>query len=61
MVQISVNVRILNQREGKILWERTALLVQGEYEPGRESESIGRRKALEKLVNDIVEGAQSQW
>ena len=61
MVQISVNVRIVNQREGKVLWERTALLVQGEYEPGRESESIGRRKALEKLVNDIVEGAQSQW
>jgi hypothetical protein len=61
MVQISINVRIVNQREGKVLWERSALLVQGDYEPGRESESAGRKKALEKLVNDIVEGAQSQW
>jgi hypothetical protein len=61
MVQISVNVRILNQREGKVLWERSGLMVQGEYEPGRETEAVGRRRALEKLVNDIVEGAQSQW
>jgi hypothetical protein len=61
MVQISVNVRIINQREGKTLWERTGLVVQGEYEPGRETEAVGRRKALEKLINDIVDGAQSQW
>jgi len=61
MVQISVNVRILNQREGKVLWERSGLLVQGEYEPGRETEAAGRKRALEKLVNDIVDGAQSQW
>ena len=59
MVQISVDVRILNQREGKVLWERTGILVQGEYEPGREAE--GRKRALDKLINDIVEGAQSQW
>jgi hypothetical protein len=61
MVQISVTVRIVNQREGKTLWERSGLLVQGEYEPGRESEAVGRRKALEKLINEIVDGAQSQW
>ena len=54
-------MRIVNQREGRVLWERNGLLVQGEYEPGRESESVGRRKALEKLINDIVDGAQSQW
>jgi len=59
MVQISVDVRIVNQREGKVLWERSGLLVQGEYEPGREAE--GRKRALDKLISDIVEGAQSQW
>lgn len=59
MVQISVDVRIINQREGKVLWERNGLLVQGEYEPGREAE--GRKRALDKLISDIVEGAQSQW
>jgi hypothetical protein len=59
MVQIMVNVQIMDQRENKILWERRGLLVQGEYTPGREVE--GRRLALEKLTNDIVDGARSQW
>ncbi|HLG05360.1 MAG TPA: LPS assembly lipoprotein LptE [Gemmatimonadales bacterium] len=59
MVQISVDVRIFSQRDGRVLWERSGLMVQGEYEPGQEAE--GRRRALEKLINDIVEGAQSQW
>jgi hypothetical protein len=61
MVQITVNVRILNQREGKVLWEKNGLVVQGDYDPNREKEAGGRRKALDKLINDIVEGAQSQW
>ena len=58
MVQIAVSVKIVAQREGKTLWERQ-VMVQGEYDPGKENE--GRKKALEKLVNDIVDGAQSQW
>ena len=61
MVQITVNVRILNQREGKVLWERSGLMVQGEYEPNGDREAGGRKKALEKLIHDIVDGAQSQW
>jgi len=62
MVQITVNVRILNQREGKVLWERTSLVVSGEYNTtGGGKEADGRKKALDKLINDIVEGAQSQW
>ena len=61
MVQITLNVRILNQKEGKVLWERTGLVVQGDYDTRSEKESDGRKKALDKLINDIVEGAQSQW
>jgi len=59
MVQITVNVQIMDQKENKILWEKRGLLVQGEYDPGRELE--GRKRALEKLITDIVDGAQSQW
>ena len=58
MVQISVNVRIFDQKGNKVLWERL-VQVQGEYNPGKETD--GRRLALEKLVIDIVDGAQSQW
>ena len=59
LVQIVVSVEILNQREEKILWKRDGLLVEGDYETGREGE--GRRRALEKLITNIVDGAQSQW
>jgi len=59
MVQITLNVQIMDQKENKILWEKRGLLVQGEYDPGREIE--GRKRALEKLITDIVDGAQSQW
>lgn len=57
-VQLAVDVEILNQREGTTVWKRQ-VLVDGEYNPGRESE--GRKVALDKLVNQIVDGAQSQW
>lgn len=58
-VQITVNVEIFDQREGRTIFQRSGLSVDGEYAPP--GEVNGRKLALEKLVNDIVEGAQSQW
>jgi hypothetical protein len=58
-LQITVSVEILDQRQGKALWQRNGLTVRGSYAPGQERE--GRRKALDDLVVIIVEGAQSQW
>jgi hypothetical protein len=58
-VQITVSVEILDQKQGKALWQRNGLVIRGDYDPGRESD--GRRKALDDLVVNIVEGAQSQW
>jgi hypothetical protein len=58
-VEITVSVEIRDQKQGKALWERNGLTVRGDYEPGREAD--GRRKALDDLVVNIVEGAQSQW
>ncbi len=59
LVQITVSVEIRDQRENKMLWQRSGLLLEGDYQTGRETE--GRERALEKLVTNIVEGAQSQW
>jgi hypothetical protein len=59
LVQITVTVEILDQKQGKPLWQRSGLVLDGDYDPGRESD--GREKALDKLVTNIVEGAQSQW
>lgn len=58
-VQLTVNVEIYDLREDRVLWQRSGLVVDGEYDPPREAD--GRRVALEKLVTDIVDGAQSQW
>lgn len=59
LVQITVSVEILDQKQGKPLWQRSSLVLEGDYETGRERD--GREKALDKLVTNIVEGAQSQW
>ena len=59
LVQITVSVEIMDQKANKPLWQRNGLVLEGEYDPGRELE--GRNTALDKLVTNIVEGAQSQW
>jgi Lipopolysaccharide-assembly len=59
LVQVSVSVEIMDQHTNKPLWQRSGLLLEGDYDPGQEAQ--GREKALDKLVTNIVEGAQSQW
>ena len=59
LVRIALNVEVFDQREGRMLWQRSGLTVDGEYEPPREAD--GRQAAFKKLVSDIVDGAQSQW
>jgi len=58
-LQITVDVEILDQTTGKVLWQRKGLRAEGEY--AERAELDGRRQAIQKLVSDIVEGAQSQW
>jgi len=58
-LQITVDVEIVDQTTGKSLWQRKALRAEGEYAERAEPE--GRKQAITKIVNDIVEGAQSQW
>jgi len=58
-VQITVDIAIVDQRDGKTLWQHQGLTVTGDYQPPSEAE--GRKVALDKLVTEIVTGAQSQW
>lgn len=58
LVALTVSIEIVNSKTGKVIWPGS-VSVDGDYDPGREAD--GRRKALEKLVSKIVEGAQSQW
>lgn len=58
-LQMTVTIEIYDQRAQKTLWQRSGLIVEANYPPGQES--LGRERALDKLVTDIVDGAQSQW
>lgn len=56
---ITIDVEIVEQSTGRVLYARRGLRGEGEYAEG--AEVAGRRQAIERLVNDMVEGAQSQW
>lgn len=58
-LQITIDIEIVDQTNGRVLWQRAGLRGEGDYAERAEPE--GRRVAIDKLVNDIVEGAQSQW
>lgn len=58
-LQLVIDVAIIDQASGRTLWERKGLAAKGEY--AERNERDGRQQAIRKLLNDIVEGAQSQW
>lgn len=58
-LSISIDVSIVDQTSGRTLFERKGLVGNGEYSERNEEE--GRRQAISRLINEIIEGAQSQW
>ena len=58
-LQIRVDVEIVDQTTGKVLYQRNGVSAEGEY--AEREEAAGRKQAIQRIVNDIIEGAQSQW
>jgi hypothetical protein len=58
-LQLVCDIQIVDQTTGKTLWERKGLVAEGEYEEN--GEVAGRRLALQRLVDEVIQGAQSQW
>lgn len=58
-LQLIVDIEIIEQATGRVLFEKKALTAMGEYAERNEAE--GRKQAIAKVLTDIVEGAQSQW
>lgn len=58
-LQVTVDVEMVDQVTGKTLWQRKGLTAVGEYE--ERDEVLGRRQAINRIIDDIIQGAQSQW
>jgi hypothetical protein len=58
-LRISLDVQIVDLTNNRTIWEKKSLSAEGDY--AERDEAGGRRDALRRIVNDIVEGAQSQW
>lgn len=58
-LQLRVDVEIVDQTTGRVLFQRSGVSAEGEY--AERDEVTGRKQAIQRIVNDIIEGAQSQW
>lgn len=58
-LQLVVDIEMVDQVTGKTLWQRKGLLSEGQYE--ERGETAGRKQAIDRIVGDLIEAAQSQW
>lgn len=58
-LSLVVDIEIVDQADGSLIFQRKGLRGEGEY--GEGAEAAGRRAAIDRIVALIVEGAQSQW
>lgn len=58
-LQIVVDVEIYDQVLGRTIWQKKSIMGEGEYSERFEAE--GRKQAINRIVNEVIEGAQSQW
>ena len=58
-LQVTIDITITDQSNGRVLLQQSGMSERAEYDERAEAE--GRRPAVKRLVNTIVEKAQSQW
>jgi len=58
-LQLTIDVEILDQSNGKVLYANKAL--RGEADYAERAEVAGREVAIAKIVQSIIEGVQSKW
>ncbi|MEA3246965.1 MAG: LptE family protein, partial [Gemmatimonadota bacterium] len=58
-LQVRVDVEIVDQTTGKVLWTQKGVSGDGDY--AESEEAAGRKQAVDRIVNEVIEGAQSQW
>lgn len=58
-LQLVLDVEIMNTKTGRPLLKNAGMQSEGQYAEGREDE--GRKLAIEKIVDQMIQGTQSQW
>jgi outer membrane lipopolysaccharide assembly protein LptE/RlpB len=59
-VQITLSITIVDVQRNEILYE-SSISGRGEYRPDSQSDEVGRGLAINALIQQIIDGAQSQW
>ena len=59
LLAIVVDVEIVDAEASAVLFSRKGVRGEAEYSEG--GEPLGRRRAIENIVSDVINGAQSQW
>lgn len=60
-IQLSFEVEIYDVNRDRVIWQGSSLSASGDFQPDQEDASFGRQRAIEELVQRIVDGAQSDW
>ena len=58
-LQLTIEIEIVDQSNGRVLFQNKSMREEADYAERAEQE--GRRVAITKLVQKIVEGVQSNW
>jgi hypothetical protein len=60
-VSVTVEVQVIDRVNNVILWENASLSGRGEFLEASELEEDGRRVALSRVAQSIIDGLQSNW
>jgi hypothetical protein len=60
-IQIGVSVQLVDVRDHVIRWEAQRLTGRGTYRPDNQSDEVGQLMAIASIIEQIIDGAQSQW
>jgi hypothetical protein len=60
-VAITVHIEVVDLVNNIILWDNSGLSARGEFEEASQIEEDGRRVAMDRLVQSVIDGIQSNW
>jgi hypothetical protein len=58
-LEITVSVEIVDQSNGHVLYSNKSLRQEADYQ--ERAEQKGRQAAIQKIVQQVIEGVQSNW